>query len=141
MHYELKLRRRELRENSQKNESQSSQSGQRSLSQGSQNGQRSLSQGSQSEHGTEVEEHSSVIQHEEPDSEEPQEEIIDIIQVRERDLRIMVDTTQAFELINLMCFSNTWNWRYSAKRMMHGRKRSRRRGSRSWKDSWRKQTR
>ncbi|KAM9468369.1 uncharacterized protein def6c [Clarias gariepinus] len=80
MHYELKLRRRELRENSQKNESQSCQSGQRSLSQGSQNGQRSLSQGSQSEHGTEVEEHSSVIQHEEPDSEEPQEEIIDIIQ-------------------------------------------------------------
>ncbi|KAF5899746.1 differentially expressed in FDCP 6, partial [Clarias magur] len=102
MHYELKLRRRELRENSQKNESQSSQcgqrterqssqcsqrserqssqNGQRSLSQCSQNSQRSLSQGSQSEQSTEVEEHGSVIQHEEPESEEPQEEIIDIIQ-------------------------------------------------------------
>ncbi|XP_053506270.1 differentially expressed in FDCP 6 homolog isoform X2 [Ictalurus furcatus] len=69
LHQELKLRRRELREYSQRNESQSSQSG-----------QRSNSQSNQGEHSAEVEEPSSVTQHGEPESKEPDLEIIDIIQ-------------------------------------------------------------
>ncbi|KAF4079710.1 hypothetical protein AMELA_G00181350 [Ameiurus melas] len=69
VHQVLKLRRRELRENSQRNESQNNQSG-----------QRSLSQSSQGESSAEVEEPSSVTQHGEPESKEPDLEIIDIIQ-------------------------------------------------------------
>ncbi|MCI4389112.1 hypothetical protein PGIGA_G00094000 [Pangasianodon gigas] len=72
MHQELKLRRRELRENSQNS--------QRSENQSSQSGQRSLSQSSQSEHSAEVEEPQPVIQQGEPESKEPNLEIIDIIQ-------------------------------------------------------------
>ncbi|KAF7693969.1 differentially expressed in FDCP 6 homolog isoform X1 [Silurus meridionalis] len=82
LHKELKLRRRELRENSQnspRTECPSSQSGLRILSQSSENGQRSLSQSSQSERSTEVEESSSGA-HCEPGSKEPDLEIIDIIQ-------------------------------------------------------------
>ncbi|KAI5617882.1 differentially expressed in FDCP 6-like isoform X1 [Silurus asotus] len=82
LHKELKLRRRELRENSQnspRTECPSSQSGLRSLNQSSENGQRSLSQSSQSERSTEVEESSSGA-HCEPGSKEPDLEIIDIIQ-------------------------------------------------------------
>ncbi|KAB5542284.1 hypothetical protein PHYPO_G00089870 [Pangasianodon hypophthalmus] len=72
MHQELKLRRRELRENSQNS--------QRSENQSSQSGQRSLSQSSQSEHSAEVEEPQPVTQQGEPESKEPNLEIIDIIQ-------------------------------------------------------------
>lgn len=74
LHQELKLRRRELRENSQschRSESQINQSGQRSLS--------------QCEQSAEVEEPSSVTQRGESESNEAEQEIIDIIQVRERE--------------------------------------------------------
>lgn len=77
MHQELKLRRREQRENSQNS--------QRSENQSSQSSQRSLSQSSQSEHSAEDEEPSSVTQHGEIENKEPDLEIIDIIQVEERE--------------------------------------------------------
>lgn len=85
MHQELKLRRREQRENSQNSQRSESQSVQRSESQSSQSGQRSESQSSQDEHNAEVEEPSSVTEHVELERKEPDMEIIDIIQVRERE--------------------------------------------------------
>lgn len=77
LHQELKLRRRELRENGQNN--------QRSESQNSQRGQRSLSQ---SEQNAKVEEASSVTQHREPENKEPDLEIINILQVREKESNV-----------------------------------------------------
>ncbi|XP_027007157.2 differentially expressed in FDCP 6 homolog [Tachysurus fulvidraco] len=72
VHQELKMRRREQRENSQ--------NGQKSENQSSQSSKRSSSQSSQSEHSAEDEEPSSVTQHGETESKEPDLEIIDIIQ-------------------------------------------------------------
>ncbi|KAI4897757.1 hypothetical protein NFI96_033924 [Prochilodus magdalenae] len=93
LHQELKLRRREKREFSQSNSQgdhskQNSQNGSQSVQSSSQSGpsRQNSNQSvqsrpsSRSEPPAEVEQHSSGTQHEEPESKEPDLEIIDIIQ-------------------------------------------------------------